>query len=195
MKLILSIAITFWAISSFGQSVVLQANQTNCSENDTIPKVSYSRTEESSRAAVHYINEKMVDETRIKTINPKLIDNIDVLKKDVEIDGKKYWGQIYIRMKEAYRPKLISLTNLKQKYTKVDSSPCIFMIDDTVINGDPNTQMVDEGFILQIVVEKVVNPKENLKVNLIKLATKTDENIKKANNIHIRGNNSIMLGE
>jgi len=98
-------------------------------------------------------------------------------------------------MKEAYRPKLISLTNLKQKYTKVDSSPCIFMIDDTVINGDPNTQMVDEGFILQIVVEKVVNPKENLKVNLIKLATKTDENIKKANNIHIRGNNSIMLGE
>ena len=46
---------------------------------------------------------------------------------------------------------------------------------------------VDENYILNIIVEKVENKAEKLKFKLIKLLTRTEENIKESKIIHIRG--------
>ena len=47
--------------------------------------------------------------------------------------------------------------------------------------------MVDEKFILKIIVEKYENKEEKLNVSFLNLITKTEENIKKSKEIIIRG--------
>lgn len=53
--------------------------------------------------------------------------------------------------------------------------------------------IVDENYILKIIIEKIDNKEENLQVNIIRLLTKTEENIKKSKQIWIRGTKELML--
>jgi len=61
------------------------------------------------------------------------------------------------------------------------------MIDNEIISGEYNKYIVDEKYILKIIVEKIENKEENLQVNIVRLLTKTEENIKKSKQIWIRG--------
>jgi len=56
-----------------------------------------------------------------------------------------------------------------------------------VIDGDYDKYIVDENYILQINVEKVENKAENLEFYLVKLLTRTEENIKEFKKIYLRG--------
>ena len=47
---------------------------------------------------------------------------------------------------------------------------------------------VDENYILKIEVQSVENSKENLNINVIRLITRTKENLEKANTIILKGN-------
>jgi hypothetical protein len=62
------------------------------------------------------------------------------------------------------------------------------MIDGNVINADYDKYMVDENYILQIIVDEVKNEKEKIDFELIKLLTRSEPNIKKSKEIRIRGN-------
>ena len=193
MRRIIILIITTLAINAFGQiydlktKIPYNSNKFYKTGNDTIPHVSYVMPNGSDRKPAFYINGKYINNFLLKTINPQLIDSMNVVKRDIEIDGKKYYGQIYIQMKKDYNPKLISLTGLKLKYTNLTNTPTIFMIDNEIISGDYNKYIVDEKYILKIIVEKVENRKENLQVNIVRLLTKTEENIKKSKQIWIRG--------
>lgn len=193
MRRIIIVVFTALSINAFGQTdnlktkIVADSNKLEYAGNDTIPQVSFVNQNSTERNPAYYINGKYVNGTIIKTINPRLIDSIRVEKQDVEIGGKKYYGQIYIRLKEGYQPKAISLTDLKLKYTNLANAPSIFMIDDEIISGDYSEYIVDEKYILKIMVEKVVDKEANLQVNMVRLLTKSEENIKKSKEIRIRG--------
>ena len=199
MRQILLLVITTLTINAFGQienlkaKIVNNSNQFEKIGNDTILQVSYVNHSDSDRKPAYYINGKYINATILKTINPQLIDSINVVKRDVEIDGKSYYGLIYIQLKNNYNPKLISLTDLKLKYTNLTKTSSILMIDNEIINGDYSKYIVDENYILKIIVEKIDNKEENLQVNVIRLLTKTEENIKKSKQIWLRGTEELML--
>ena len=66
------------------------------------------------------------------------------------------------------------------------------MIDGKIIDADYDKYMVDEGNLLRIIVDKIENSKEHINLGLIKLLTKSDENIKNLQQIRIRGNEAMV---
>lgn len=62
------------------------------------------------------------------------------------------------------------------------------MIDGNLISGDYSDYFVDENYLLSITIDKVENTKENIHIDVIKLITKSEENIRKSKQIIIRGN-------
>lgn len=201
MKSILILIISFWALSATGQIELLNKKDAKVSLNssiksnefviDTIPTVEFNKIENVGLQPVYYINGEIVNQTVIKTIDPQLIDSIHVEKKEIVIKDKKYYGQIFLKMKKEYQPKLISLTDLKSKYLSQTSTPAIFMIDDEIIKGAYENYLVDEKFILKIVVDNMEEKEQKLEI--IRLLTKSEENIKKAKEIRIRGINEIKM--
>ena len=81
------------------------------------------------------------------------------------------------------------------KYTNIKDNSTIFKIDDEVINADYENNLVDENYILKIIVEKFENKNEKLNVNFINLITKSEENIKKSKEIRIRGKDEFAINK
>jgi hypothetical protein len=193
MRQILIITMAFFTLNAYGQiknlkvPLVESTNTQIVSQNDTVLKVFYVNSNDSERSPAYYLNGQFVNETILKTLNPNAIDNIRVETQEIKVETQKYYGQIFINTKGDYRPILISLSDLKSKYTNLKNTPTIFMIDNEIINGDYDKCIVDENYLLRISIEKIENRKEKLHFNLIQILTKTEENIKKSKEIRIRG--------
>lgn len=185
------------SIYSFGQLKSEKLNglkiteTTINAENDTIIKVIYKNEVENNKKPAIFINEKLVNESILKTINPKEIESVNVEKNDIEIENVKYYGKIKIITKNKYNPKLISLNNLKSKYVKTRMDDVIFKIDNEIITADYDKYVVDENYILKLVVENY--EKEKLKISFITIITKTEDNIKKSKEIILRGSDEINI--
>jgi hypothetical protein len=199
MKKSLFIATLLLVTNTFGQKLTGKVtgltvkNHEIVSENATIIKVIYKNEIEDKKKPAYFINGKLTNESVLKTINPNEIETLTVEKENIEIENVKYYGKLYIVTKLTYQPKFISLNNLKLKYTNVKDNSTIFKIDDEIINADYENYLVDEKYILRIIVEKFENKNENLNVNIINLTTKTPKNIKKSKEIIIRGKDEITL--
>jgi len=203
MRLILILVISFWTLSVTGQIETTSKKDAKISLNssirnkefviDTILMVEYTKTDNIGLQPAYYINGELANPTIIKTIDPQLIDSIHVEKKEIEIKDKKYYGQIFLKMKKEYNPTLISLTDLRLKYLRPTNRLAIFMIDNDIVKSDYENYLVDEKFILKIIVDHVGNEEENLNIEIIRLLTKTEENIKKSKEIRIRGLDETTL--
>ncbi|MEN9981961.1 MAG: hypothetical protein RL542_1748 [Bacteroidota bacterium] len=159
------------------------------SMNDSIIRVIYSTPRlNSTKKPAYYINGTLVNQNILQTLNQNEIESINIEKEEVEIDNIKYEGKIFINTKNAYKPQIISLNNLKEKYFKSIKGPVIFQIENEQVIGDYDEYPIDEKYIFKIIVEDFENKKEKLKLHFIKIILKTEENIKKANN-RIRGEN------
>lgn len=185
------------SIYSFGQlkseklnGLKIAENAIN-TENDTIIKIVYVNETENNKKAAIFINELLVNETILKTINPNDIESVNVEKNDFEIENIKYYGKIKVITKNKYNPKLISLNNLKSKYVKTRMDDVIFKIDNEIITADYDKYVVDENYILKLVVENY--EKEKLKISFITIITKTEDNIKKSKEIILRGSDEINI--
>jgi len=93
---------------------------------------------------------------------------------------------VTITTKEGYFPKLISLNDPKAKYTNLKDSPVLFMFENDIIRGDYGKYMVDGNYLLRIVVDKVELKTEKIDFYLVKLLTRSEENVRKAKKIRIR---------
>lgn len=201
MKKIVFIITLFIAINSFGQINTEKGNglkitdQVTLSENDTIIKVYYKNQLENNKKPAYFVNDKLVDESVLKTLNPNEIDNVKVEKDDIEIDNVKYYGKILVETKSTYSPNFITLNNLKTKYTNIKENKIIFKIDNEIVNANYDNFIVDEKYILKIVVENYENKEEKLKVCFINLFTKSEENIKKSKEILLRGKDEFEINK
>jgi hypothetical protein len=201
MKNILFIASILLSINSFGQKLTGKISGLNMttqeivSKNDTIIKVIYKSNIENKKIPAYFINGKLANESILKSFNPNEIATMTVEMGEVEIDNVKYFGKILIETKDNYKPKFISLTNLKLKHTNIKENSIIFQIDDEIINADYDKYLVDENYILRVVVEKFENQNGKLNLNFIKLVTKSEENKKKSKEIRIRGKDETALNK
>ena len=195
------IASILLSINSFGQIKTEKVNglkitnQITVSENDTIIKVVYKNEIKNDKKPAYFINGKLANESIIRCINPNEIETVNVEKENIEIENVKYYGKLYIVTKSTYKPKFISLNNLKLKYTNIKENSIIVQIDDEIMNVDYDKYLVDENYILSIVVEKFENQNEKLNLNFIKLVTKSEENMKKSKEIRIRGKDETALNK
>lgn len=126
-----------------------------------------------------------------RNIRPETIEKIDVVKIDTIIDNQRYVGQIHIKTKDEFKPKFISLAELKFKYLSFKDMPVVFTLDGEVINSDEGSYFVDENNLLTIVIDKLQN-KGNIEIGLIKLLTKSRKNIDARNQIFLRGEKAIV---
>ena len=66
------------------------------------------------------------------------------------------------------------------------------MLDGNFITSDYETYMVDETNLLTIIIDNVQSVNEKMDIGLIKLLSKTEENIKARKQIMIRGADLTM---
>ena len=158
---------------------------------DTIPFVEYVKPENIGLQPAFYING--IFSNSIIAVDPMQIDSIHIEKTGVDIGNKRYDGQIFIKMKNEYTPKIISLTNLAMKYTNLKDGFTIFMIDNEIIKEDYDQCFVDEKYILKIVVDTIEMGKGKANVNVVRLLTRSKENIEKSKEVKIRGINQMTL--
>lgn len=168
------LAIMFLATTSYGQNAI----------KDSTLRVVYTNTLNDNQKPAFFINGNFIVNP---FLDPKAIDSINVVKSEIQIDGIKYNGQIYITTKSAYSPKLISLTALKDKYTNLKNKPAAFMIDGNIINADYDKYVIDENYLLQLIVDNIENTKQNIHLAIIRLLTRSEENIRRSKEIRIRG--------
>lgn len=159
--------------------------------NDTTLKIIFQNIPVSEQEPAYYLNGEHINSSIIQTINPKVITGITIEKVDIEINSKKYYGQIFITTNMNYQFEFVTLTDLKLKYSNLKDAPTLFMINNQLINKDYDNFILDQNYLLRINVETIENPKENFHFNLIRILTKTQENIKKVNEISIRGESKL----
>lgn len=199
MKKISFLAFMILSLNLFGQinidtlvgklSGVRISEEAIYSENDTIPIVVNLKEAKKETNVLYYLNEKVVDKHVINTLNPNKIKGIKVEKESIANEKVNYNGIIHIQTKENYKPRLITLNALKSKYLNLaDKTPTLFMLDEKIIDTNYDEFKVDENYILKIEVQSVENSKEKLNINVIRLITRTKENVEKANTIRLKGN-------
>jgi hypothetical protein len=196
MKQALIITIAFITFNAFGQTShlkvpLISGNPQTEFKIDTTLKVTYVDSIDFEKSPAYYLNGQFVSETILKTLNPNLIEGISVKNQEIEIEAHKYYGQVFIITKGDYLPKLISLNELRTKYTNLKNTLVIFTIDNEIINEDYDKCIVDENYLLKISIKKIENDKEKLNLTVIQILTKSEENIRKSKEIRIRGLNTI----
>jgi len=194
MKLLFIFLVVFDATNSFGQITngktpgIILADTGKNPNRDTTLRVIHVDRNKVERQPAFIINGKYVmNQSLVSSLNPNWIENIKVAKGDTIINNVQYIGIIRIKTKNDYNPKAISLTELKNKYTEFKGKSVIFMIDGNIVNADYNNYVIDENNVLTIIVDKFQNTKESIDWGLIKLLTKSEENIKKRDQIIFRG--------
>lgn len=85
---------------------------------------------------------------------------------------------------------MISLNALKETYTTLKNDPALFTIDGKLISQDYHTYRIDKNRILKIIVTPFAGNRHDQPSWLVKILTKTQENIKRDGRIMIRGNAS-----
>lgn len=156
-------------------------------EADTVPTVVYASQNRSEKTPLYYLDGVAVNQYAIKTLDPNRIQKIEVVKNDPTLGEGAEHGVIYITTKKGYTPSYIALNALKDKYIKISARPTIFLLNGKVLNVDYDQYLVDEKYILKIEVESLDQPAEGLQVEVINLITRTEENLKEANRIYLRG--------
>jgi hypothetical protein len=201
MKQVFIFLLVFATTNSFGQitngktSGIILADTGKHPNSDTTLRVIHIDRNKPERQPAFIINGKyVVNQSLFSGLDPKSVEQIQVLKGDTMINNVQYNGQIHVKTKSDYNynPKAISLTELKNKYTEFMGKPVIFIIDGNIVNADYDNYVIDENNLLTIIVDKFQNAKENLDLGLIKLLTKSEENLKKRGQIISRGTEVTM---
>ena len=157
--------------------------QTSAGNEQEKIRIVIAPTEKNANLAAVFINNKFQHHG---SVNPNAIDSLHVKKGELHINGQTYNGQLQIRTKKGYLPNLSTLDQLRAKYTSLPKGSLLFMIDGAMIQENYSVYTVDENYIMTLVIDKVENRNENISFNLIRLFTRSPENIKKSQLV-IRG--------
>jgi len=189
VKYISVIILALLTLNIYGQSDLhsLVNKRDRYSMEDTIPIVSYLNPNLQNTDAAITINGMLINESAMYGFDPQRIESINVLNDSFEINNMKFYGQIQIKTKKAYDPSFISLKDLLLKHTSLKKEPGIIIFDDKIIFDRFSEIFVDEKFILKIEVQEINNDKNKIHFKLVKLVTRTEENVRDANQIFIKG--------
>ena len=150
------------------------------SENSEI-QIFYKKNK-NSKPPCYSVNGIFLNDLLLESITKEQIKDFKIIKENFNKNGKDYYGKIIIELKPKYSPEFITLTDLSEKYLKLDSSPSIFQINGKIIKANYDEYYIDEKYILIINVDKIKTSKNSAGTYIINLTSKTPENIKQMNN-------------
>lgn len=206
MKRILMLAFIVSSVHVMGQAPTFKSYQSlslvfpkKKSPSDSVVKVvnldEYKELEKkfhSGKGKALFLNGKQVDASVWSTLPFSIMDSAYVVNENMSIDQVSYFRQYYFKTKRSFTPKLVSLNDLKAKYVNLKTKHTIFMLDGNIIDADYDQYIVDENYILQILVETMPSTKKNRDIGFIRLLTRSPENVKKSKEIRIRGSEVSM---
>jgi hypothetical protein len=161
-----------------GHSFALSSLYANSDSGYKVSYITKSSAIEKSKPA-YFLNGQMIDESVLKTLDPNIISDINVASGTFEYENNSFSGKIQIYTKEDYAPKLITLRDMKMRYISIASAVTVFEIDNEVVNSDYDRFWIDQNYLLEIIIEKIENLKENLALHIVKIYTKSAENVRK----------------
>lgn len=132
------------------------------------------------------INGQFIKSLRMSTLNPDKIASIKLLKNDSLTRDPLPRPLLIIQTKKNGNFRLISLSELIEKYTDFKNIPVAITIDGDFVTEDFNTYYIDMDNLLTIIVEEKPMMNGMGKMGLMTLLTKTEENIEERNQIYIR---------
>jgi hypothetical protein len=135
-------------------------------------------------APAFFINEKFYPASIMASLGPyhSQSNSLRVVEEDTVINGELYHGKIYITVSDdAFEIKEISLSAIKEKYTELKGQPAVFIIDGQIITRDYDTYLMDENILYTISTGKI----KSLDMAYVDILTKTENNIKARNAIHL----------
>ncbi len=105
-------------------------------------------------------------------IDSRLIDYIETKRRDTIIHGIKFNAYAIITYKgEIKKTELISLSELKAKYTTLGNAPTIYTIDNKLVKGADKV-LLDENSIYNVEIDDMINPNENVSLKIISILLK-----------------------
>lgn len=180
MKPIIFILIVFSTIRGMGQAPVKAQNETNAAQSNNPAKneirVEYRQKQKASPIETFLINGKEVTKSLINTLNPDLVE--DVSKVD---------NVFHITTKQGYFPDIITLNDLRKKYTDVVEKSVVYMIDNYLIKESADLYELDENYIQKVVIEEVGVVSEKQSTQVINIFTKRNWRSGNNSGIMIRG--------
>lgn len=174
MKKILILAFVILACNAFGQTEIGTKSQQKAEQLEYLPN------------AAIFVNGKLVNDDFLATTQPDQILSFSVKNEPYKADSKVYNGQVHLIYKDNKEPLIMSLNEALEKYTKLDSKPVIFMLDGEIVKEDYDTVIIEEENLLQFNVDEIVNEKEDINLYVVKILTRTEENIEKLNRMNRR---------
>ena len=163
--------------------------------NDTTIDVVYQNIKPEDKTIACFIDKALIDYNSVLWINPNAIKDVKIIKKDTVINGLNYSHQLHVKTHDSIPVNLMSLSEIKRKYTRSSSNECIYVLNNRLgnkeefITNNPETK-VDKNFIFRIKVDQLnfpgMNPQKPLNVDVIRILFRTKENIEEANKIWIR---------
>lgn len=192
-KIITTVFIILFFLSK-GQHVIQH-------KNDTLPvKTKVSGLNISSKKENHslsmfnnmspdvavFINNKHCSFILLHSINANKIKTINAVNKNITVDGKEYKGALYITTKANYKPLYINLIEIKNKYAQDNKLASLYFIDGKLISVDEKEIVIDENNILEVTCHIYNNVEDKIKLNIIEIFTRSEENLKKSKEIILR---------
>ncbi|MGB0973640.1 MAG: hypothetical protein ACPGU9_01500, partial [Flavobacteriaceae bacterium] len=138
MKQLITVILLFTFTISFGQDLngVTLNNTKEYSENSSIEINYLKQNSSNSNNAAIFINNDFIKHgnSLLTTLNPNIIERVNVEKGSFNIEGVDYSGKILIDLKADYTPNIITLNSLISKHLSLENNPIILQIDGTYIN-------------------------------------------------------------
>jgi len=192
----------YFSLISFGQAAQKVQVQERIIErnppftlNDTTINVINTVTQFGDKTTACFINSEFADYRTIMSVNPDAIKDTKILKRDTTILGKDYSFQLLVKTHDSIPVNLMSLSDIKLKYTELSSDKCIYILNsrlrnnEDIITNNPDLR-IDKNYIFRIKVEQLnfagKNPKKSENVDVIRILFRTKENIEEANQIWIK---------
>lgn len=166
------------ATSTLGQDInyslpdiKLDKYKTPVAESNAIP-VFYSHHDRNNSHAAIFLNGDFIGGKLTDCLNPKSLKRVYISKGDTLIDHTMYSGKIYIESNDNYSFQIISLTELKNKYTNLAGIPVVFMLGEEFIYGNYDKCFIDANNLSRIFVNKLQAGREGLNIGIIKMELK-----------------------
>jgi len=190
MKSIFLLLFLGFTVNSFGQvNGTMNPEGVNVDSLDKNPDTTFKVIHKPAQPDLYsgfVIDGQFIKSLRLSSLDPDKIASITILKNDSLTREPLPKSLIIIQTKENRNFRLISLSELIEKYTDFKNIPVAITIDGDFVTKDFNTYFINMDNLLTIIVEQKVMMNGVGKMGLITLLTKTEENIKDRNQFYIR---------
>jgi hypothetical protein len=184
MKLVVLVSLLFLSNYTTGQIISSLNGNTKIDSVfsnglDTIINVINIKKDSTQKMPAFFLDGKYIPASLLSSLktNSNKIKSINIESGLIRIDNIDYSGKVQI----------VSIDNYLPKYTNLNNKPTLFMIDGNLVNEGSSDYIIDAKNILSITVDALNIKDEQIDLALVKILTRSEENIKKSKEIRIRG--------